>query len=178
MRDQEVTTSLFRDLPLRAGQSITYSSVIGTSGPGQLRRAFLSYIESERPRSYQPFLHYNSWFDLGYENRFDKNGALDRINAFGQQLTVARQVQLDSFLFDDGWDDPTTLWGFNSGFPSGFTKAGAAAAQYKAGIGVWLSPWGGYSDQKKQRIVYGREHGYEILHDGYALSGPEVFQEV
>jgi hypothetical protein len=104
-----VTTSLLRDLPLQAGQSITYSSVIGTSGPGQLRRAFLSYIESERPRSYQPFLHYNSWFDLGYENRFDKNGALDRINAFGQQLTVARQVQLDSFLFDDGWDDPTTL---------------------------------------------------------------------
>jgi hypothetical protein len=50
VRDREVTTSLFRDLPLRAGQSITYSSVIGTSRPGQLRRAFLSYIESERPR--------------------------------------------------------------------------------------------------------------------------------
>jgi hypothetical protein len=177
VRDREVTTSLFRDLPLRAGQSITYSSVIGTSRPGQLRRAFLSYIESERPRAYQPFLHYNSWFDLGYENRFDENGALDRINAFGQQLTVARQVQLDSFLFDDGWDDPTTLWDFNSGFPSGFTKAGAVAAQYKAGIGVWLSPWGGYSDQKKQRIAYGREHGYEILHDGYALSGPKYFKK-
>jgi hypothetical protein len=177
VRDREVTASLFRDLPLRAGQSITYSSVVGTSRPGQLRRAFLSYIESERPRPYQPFLHYNSWFDLGYENRFDENGALDRINAFGQQLTVARHVQLDSFLFDDGWDDPTTLWGFNSGFPRGFTKAGAVAAQYKAGIGVWLSPWGGYSDQKKQRIAYGREHGYEILHDGYALSGPKYFEK-
>ena len=177
VQDREVTVSLFRDLPLRAGQSITYSSVIGTSRPGQLRRAFLSYIESERPRPYQPFLHYNSWFDLGYENRFDENGALDRINAFGQQLTVARHVQLDSFLFDDGWDDPATLWGFNSGFPDGFTKAGAAAAQYKAGIGVWLSPWGGYSDQKKQRIAYGREHGYEILHGGYALSGPKYFEK-
>jgi hypothetical protein len=177
VRDREVTASLFRDLPLRAGQSITYSSVIGTSRPGQLRRAFLTYIESERPRPYQPFLHYNSWFDLGYQNRFDEAGALDRINAFGQQLTVARHVQLDSFLFDDGWDDPTTLWGFNSGFPNGFTKAGAAAAQYKAGIGVWLSPWGGYSNQKKQRIAYGREHGYEILHDGYALSGPKYFEK-
>jgi hypothetical protein len=177
VQDREVTASLFRDLPLRAGQSITYSSVIGTSRPGQLRRAFLSYIESERPRPYQPFLHYNSWFDLGYQNRFDETGALDRINAFGQQLTVARHVQLDSFLFDDGWDDPTTLWGFNSGFPNGFTKAGEAAAQYKAGIGVWLSPWGGYSDQKKQRIAYGREHGYEILHDGYALSGPKYFEK-
>jgi hypothetical protein len=177
VRGREVTASLFRDLPLRARQSITYSSVIGTSRPGQLRRAFLSYIESERPRPYQPFLHYNSWFDLGYQNRFDESGALDRINAFGQQLTVARHVQLDSFLFDDGWDDPATLWGFNSGFPNGFTKAGAAAAQYKAGIGVWLSPWGGYSDEKKQRIAYGREHGYEILHDGYALSGPKYFEK-
>jgi hypothetical protein len=177
VQDGEVTASLFRDLPLRTGQSITYSSVLGTSRPGQLRRAFLGYIENERPRPYQPFLHYNSWFDLGYENRFDETGALDRINAFGRELTVARHVQLDSFLFDDGWDDPTTLWGFNSGFPNGFTKAGAAAAQYKAGIGVWLSPWGGYSDQKKQRIAYGREHGYEILHDGYALSGPKYFQK-
>ena len=177
VQNGDVTASLFRDLPLRAGQSITYSSVIGTSRPGQLRRAFLGYIESERPRPYQPFLHYNSWFDLGYQNRFDEAGALDRINAFGQQLTVVRHVQLDSFLFDDGWDDPTTLWGFNSGFPNGFTKVGAAAAQYKAGIGVWLSPWGGYSEEKKQRIAYGREHGYEILHDGYALSGPKYFEK-
>jgi hypothetical protein len=178
VRNGEVTASLFRDLPLRTGQTIAYSSVLGTSRPGQLRRAFLRYIESERPRPYQPFLHYNSWFDLGYENRFDETGALDRINAFGQQLTVARHVQLDSFLFDDGWDDPNTLWGFNSGFPNGFTKAGAAAAQYRAGMGVWLSPWGGYSDQKKERISYGRKHGYEILHDGYALSGPEVLSAV
>jgi hypothetical protein len=177
VQNGEITSSLFRDLPLRAGQSITYSSVIGTSSPGQLRRAFLTYIENERPRPYRPFLHYNSWFDLGYGNRFDESGALDRINAFGRQLTVARHVQLDSFLFDDGWDDPHTLWGFDSGFPHGFTAASAAAARYKAGIGIWLSPWGGYDEQKKQRIAYGREHGYEILHDGYALSGPKYFQK-
>jgi hypothetical protein len=173
----QVTASLFRDLPLQAGQSVSYSSVLGTSHPGQLRRAFLAYLESERPRRYKPFLHYNSWYDLGYGNRFDEAGALDRINAFGQQLTVSRGVQLDSFLFDDGWDNPKTLWGFNEGFPDGFAKAGAAAAKYKAGIGVWLSPWGGYDETKKQRVAYGREHGYEILRDGYALSGPKYYQQ-
>ncbi len=115
VRDGAVTATLFRDLPLRAGQSVVYSSVLGVSLPGQLRRDFLSYIESERPRPYHPFLHYNSWFDLGYENQFDEAGALDRINAFGKQLVVARNVKLDSFLFDDGWDDSNTLWGFNSG---------------------------------------------------------------
>lgn len=172
----DVHASLFRDLPLRAGQTILYSSVLGTSQPGQLRRAFLAYIESERPRPYKPFLHYNSWFDLGYGNRFDETGALDRINAFGQQLVVARHVQLDSFLFDDGWDDPHTLWGFDSGFPHGFTKTGEAAAQFKAGIGVWLSPWGGYEEQKTERLAYGKEHGFEILNDGFALSGPKYYQ--
>jgi hypothetical protein len=168
--------SLFRDLPLRAGQSITYSSVIGTAQPNQLRRTFLSYLESERPRPYKPFLHYNSWFDLGYGNRFDEAGALDRIHAFGQQLSVARHVKLNSFLFDDGWDDPHSLWGFNAGFPNGFTKAVQAAEKYHAGVGVWLSPWGGYDEEKKQRIAYGRAHGFEILNDGYALSGPKYFE--
>ena len=170
-----VRASLLRDLPLRTGQSIVYSAVLGTSQPGQLRRAFLAYIEEERPRPYRPFLHYNSWYDLGYENRFDESGAIDRVNAFGQQLEVNRHVQLDSYLFDDGWDNPNSLWGFNSGFPNGFTKTGATAAKYKAGIGVWLSPWGGYAEQKDQRIAFGHAHGYEILNEGFALSGPKYY---
>jgi len=170
-----VKTSLFRDLPLHAGQSITYSAVIGTSQPGQTRRTFLAYLENERPRTYEPFLHYNSWYDLGYENRFDESGAIDRVKEFGQHLVVERHVKLESFLFDDGWDDPNTLWGFNSGFPDGFTKTGDAAAKYNAGIGVWLSPWGGYSEQKRERIAYGKAHGFEIQNDGYALSGPKYF---
>jgi hypothetical protein len=171
----DVHASLFRDLPLRAGQSIVYSAVIGTSQPGQMRRAFLAYIEAERPRPYQPFLHYNSWYDLGYENRFGEAGAIDRVNAFGQELVVKRHVQLDSYLFDDGWDNPKSLWGFNSGFPNGFTKTGETAATYKAGIGVWLSPWGGYAEQHDQRLAFGRAHGYEILNNGFALSGPKYY---
>jgi hypothetical protein len=170
-----VTAALSRDLPLRADQSITYSAVVGTSQPGQMRRAFLAYLETERPRPYEPFLHYNSWYDLGYENRFSETGAVDRINAFGQHLVEERHVKLDSFLFDDGWDDPNTLWGFNHGFPDGFTKTGVTAKKYNAGIGVWLSPWGGYAEQKDQRLAYGKAHGFEIQNDGYALSGPKYF---
>ena len=172
-----VKASLFRDLPLRAGQSATYSAVIGSSEPGQIRRAFLAYLENERPRAYEPFLHYNSWYDLGYENRFDEAGAIDRVNAFGRNLVEERHVKLDSFLFDDGWDDPNTLWGFDPGFPDGFTKTGEAAAKYNAGIGVWLSPWGGYAEQKNERIAYGKSHGFEIQNDGYALSGPKYFDQ-
>ena len=171
-----VQAGIQRVLPLQAGQHVQYSAVIGISEPGQLRRAFLTYLERERPRPYQPFLHYNSWFDLGYTNRFDEAGALDRVHAFGLELVKKRNVRLDSFLFDDGWDDPNTLWGFNQGFPQGFARVGEAAAIYHAGVGAWLSPWGGYDKQKEERVAYGREHGYEILKNGYALSGPKYYE--
>jgi hypothetical protein len=176
VRGGQLRAFIRRSIPLRAGTSVTYSAVIGIAAPGQMRRDFLAYLERERPRPYAPFLHYNSWYDLGYTNRFGEDGALDRIHAFGEELVVKRNVKLESFLFDDGWDDPHTLWGFDSGFPNGFSKSSQAAAKYGAGIGVWLSPWGGYDEQKKQRIAYGRAAGYEIVDEGYALSGPRYFQ--
>jgi hypothetical protein len=170
-----VTAGITRQLPLRAGQGVTYSSVIGVASPRQLRREFLAYLEEERPRPYQPFLHYNSWFDLGFGNRYGEAGAVDRIQTFGSELVEKRHVQLDSFLFDDGWDDPNSLWGFDHGFPQGFTPVADAARKINSGIGVWLSPWGGYDVAKKKRIAYGREHGFEIVKDGYALSGPKYY---
>jgi hypothetical protein len=169
------TAGITRQLPLRANQSVTYSSVIGTASPGQMRRDFLAYLEAERPRPYQPFLHYNSWFDLGFGNRYDEAGAIDRIKTFGDELVEKRHVQLDSFLFDDGWDDPNSLWGFDNGFPTGFTPVADASKKIHAGIGVWLSPWGGYDEQKRKRVAYGRAHGFEIVRDGYALSGPKYY---
>jgi len=173
----KVEAAIARVLPLRAGQSVTYSAVIGAYAPGQLRRAFLAYIERERPRPYQPFLNYNSWYDIGYENRYSEADALDRIHAFGTELGEKRQVQLDSFVFDDGWDDPNTFWGFNAELPGGFTRISQAAARYNAGIGVWLSPWGGYAEQKRERIANGQGHGYEIISGGFALSGPKYFRD-
>ncbi len=170
-----VTAGITRQLPLRAGQSTTYSSVVGVAAPGQMRREFLAYLEAERPRHYEPFLHYNTWFDLGFGNRYDEAGARDRIHAFANELVEKRHIQVDSFLYDDGWDNPNSLWGFDRGFPHGFSATADAAKQIHAGIGVWLSPWGGYGEQKKERIAFGREHGYEIVHGGYALSGPTYY---
>jgi hypothetical protein len=175
VREGHVVASLFQQLPLRAGQSEEYSSVVGVAAAGQMRRAFLAYIEAERPRPYRQFLHYNSWYDLGAGQRYDEAGVIDRVNAFGTELVRKRHVELDSFLFDDGWDNPGSLWGFNSGFPNALTRVAAEAQKYNAGIGVWLSPWGGYGDEKVQRIAYGRNHGYEIINDGYALSGPRYY---
>ncbi len=170
------TAVVDRELPLRAGQSVRYSSVIGTTRPGQLRRDFLRYIEWERAHPYRTFLHYNSWYDLGYFTPYDEAGALDRVNAFGTELHEKRGVVLDSFLFDDGWDNHASLWSFNSGFPDGFARVREAAQKYGAEPGVWLSPWGGYDGPKKERVAFGEKEGYEIVEGGFALSGPKYYQ--
>ena len=164
-----------RTLPLKAGQSVTYSSVVGVAQKGQMRRDFLAYIERERAHPYRTFLHYNSWYDLGRFNPYNETGALDRINFFGRELHEKRGVVLDSFLFDDGWDDHHTLWGFNDGFPAGFTNVRKDAEKYGTAPGVWMSPWGGYAGPKKERIEFGKQQGYETVADGFALSGPKYY---
>jgi hypothetical protein len=169
------TAWIERDLPLQAKHSITYSSVVGVARPGQMRRDFLAYVERERAHPYRTFLHYNSWYDLGFFTPYDEAGALDRINTFGRELTEKRGVTLDSFLFDDGWDNHHSLWQFNSGFPDGFTKVRQAAEKYGADPGVWMSPWGGYSKPQQERLAYGKSEGYEIVSGGYALSGPKYY---
>ena len=175
VRNDRAMAWIDRDLPLKAGQSITYSFVIGVAREGQMRRDFLAYIERERAHPYRTFLHYNSWYDLGYFTPYDAAGAIDRVNAFGNELQQKRGVTLDSFLFDDGWDDHKSLWKFNSGFPRGFAPVKDAAKKYGAAPGVWMSPWGGYSKPKQERIAFGRSAGYEIVADGYALSGPKYY---
>ncbi len=168
--------SLTRQLPLPAGHEVTYSSVIGVTPGKQLRRGFLNYIERERAHPYRTFLHYNTWYDLGFSNKFDQTGVLDRIHAFGTELNQKRGVTMDSFLFDDGWDDPKTLWQFHSGFPDGLTPFAQAAAKYGVSPGIWLSPWGGYEKAHDERIQYGKEHGFETNKIGFELSGPNYYR--
>ena len=175
VENQQAKCFIERELPLKPSQPVTYSSVIGVALVGQMRRAFLNYLERERAHPYRPFLHYNSWFDIGYGNRYGQAAALDVISAFGQELHEKRGVQLESFLFDDGWDDPRSLWSFDRGFPNGFTPITAATARYRAAPGIWLSPWGGYDKAKEERLKYGKQEGFETNEGGFALSGPKYF---
>jgi len=162
-------------VPVAAGHSVTYSSVVGIAPAGQMRRAFLEYLERERAHPYRTFLHYNSWFDIGFGKPYTQKEALDRIHAIGDELNKKRGVTLDSFLFDDGWDDLNHLWKIRSDFMDGFEPLTKAAAEYGAAPGVWLSPWGGYDKAKQARLATARREGYEIVDNGLALSGPKYY---
>jgi len=176
VRDDRASCWLSRELPLQAGQAVTYSSVVGVTHPSQLRRDFLKYLELERAHPYRTFLHYNSWYDLGFFDRYTEQGAVTEIQSFGEELTKKRGVKLDSFLFDDGWDDPTHLWKFDPGFPDGLTKVSQAAAKVGAAPGIWLSPWGGYDGPKEKRLASARAQGFETNEGGLALSGPKYYR--
>ena len=168
--------TLSRTLPLEKDKTVDYSAVVGVVRDGQLRRDFNSYVERERAHPYRTFLHYNSWYDIGYFTPYTEAEALDRINTFGQELAVKRGVKLDSFLFDDGWDDRSGSWNFSKDFPHGFVPLREAAAKYGAAPGIWLSPWGGYGKPHDERLKNGKAAGYEIIDDGFALSGPKYYQ--
>ena len=142
---------------------------------GQMRRAFLTYIERERTHPYRTFLHYNSWFDIGFFTPYTQQDALNRIHEIGDALQKKRGVVLDSYLFDDGWDNHEDLWKIRDDFKDGFTPLTKAAAEYGTAPGIWLSPWGGYGQPKQERVAVAKKDGYEIVDGGLALSGPKYY---
>ena len=159
---------------LKAGQSWTHTSAIGVVPPGQLRRGFLYYLERRRAHPYRPFLHYNNRYDVFLSRpveRITEPECLEAIELYGRELVSKRKVKMDAFVWDDGWDDFNSLWGFHKGFPDGFKKLKAAGSRYGAGQGVWMSPWGGYASAKQKRIAFGKSKGYETNASGYSMGG-------
>ncbi|GAA0713703.1 enterotoxin [Dokdonella soli] len=169
------TASLKRVLPLRGGVATEYSAVLGVAPHGQLRRGFQAYLENERAAPFHTFLHYNSWYDIGYFTPYTEAEAVNVIDAYGKQLVQDRGVKMDSFLFDDGWDDHAHLWQFSKDFPHGFTPVREAAGKFGAEPGVWLSPWGGYGPPREERLATAKAGGYEVDDQGIALSGRKYY---
>jgi hypothetical protein len=164
-----------RVLPLRAHVPVDYSAVFGVAPAGQLRRGFMAYLENERATPFRTFLHYNSWYDIGYFTPYTEQEAVHVVETFGRKLVKERGVRIDSFLFDDGWDDHRRLWQFNEHFPRGFTPVREAAERIGAEPGVWLSPWGGYGPPRQERLAAAKAGGFEVDDQGLALSGPRYY---
>ncbi len=161
---------------LTKDEPFTGTITTGVVPKNQLRRGFLYYIERERAHPYVQYLHYNSWFDISYSKlKLNENSCLDAIRHIGDSLYTQRGVALSGFVFDDGWDDNSTLWQFNSGFPHGFDPLTAEAKKYKSGIGMWISPWGGYDPEKAERLKYGATQGFETNENGFSLTGKKYY---
>lgn len=173
INDIEISSFLPRSGPLD-NQVLKISTVWGVTPKDQLRRGFLYYVERERAAPYHQFLHYNSWYDLSWVDRkLEEKSSLNRIQTYADSLIVKRKVPMDGFLFDDGWDDNESLWQFNKNFSEGFTNLNKLARKFNSGVGVWMSPWGGYDEPKLQRLKYGQSQNppFEINENGFTLTG-------
>ncbi len=145
-------------LTISSEQAYDFSAVTGVAPEGQLRRSFLCYVERERARPSEPFLHYNGWYDLGYS--VDAKGMLDVATQFDKELVKKRGVPVESYLVDDGWDDTARgLWAENEKrFPGGLKKFRTEMEAMNAHLGIWISPLGGYGGAKERR-AFARKMG-------------------
>ncbi len=170
---------------LAPGASMTFSAVAGIcSEPAQFRRTFNTYLNQERAHPHRMLPHYNSWYDLcinrndrGVEGRFSEQEALDSMRAFREELYEKRGVFINSYLWDDGWDEWNSLWGFNANFPEGFKNLAAEAHKVPgASISCWMSPFGGYGGSFMRRLAYAKKEGIvDADAHGLQLSKPVYY---
>ena len=173
----DASIGLTFNLVLQPGQPVLQSSAVGVVPEGQMRRGFLYYVERESAHPYRPFLHYNAWYDICWSNRkITEAECLDVIDQFGRELIQKRGVKLDAFVWDDGWDDPQTLWRPVNGISrTALRNVLAAARARQSTLGFWLSPFGGYGEPKQARITMGKEAGFETGAEGFSLAGPKYY---
>lgn len=146
--------------------------VWGTTPDNGMRRGFLYYLEHRRPAPYNPYIYYDSWYDLSYGlNVLTEQDCTDRVRTWGDSL-AKRGAALDCFLWDSGWDDWYNMWEFNKKMPDRFRNINTVAGQYNARSGAWLSPWGGYDEFIVERLAAAKKKfpQYRINERGFTLT--------
>lgn len=167
-----------REDVLAPGKFISEWAVIGVAPHGQQRRSFLYYLERERARPYEQFLHYNCWWDITDDgaSSFTSTQLIEQMTAWNNKFIEPFDIKLDAFVFDDGWDDLDKVWHFDPiKFPNGFAQEASLSEKYNSGIGVWMSPFGGYLENKIRRVESGKREGLETNDKGLSLAGENYF---
>lgn len=149
------------------GDKITMTAAVGIFPQNQRRRSFHYYLNRERMQPYYHFLHYNSWYDVAHSNRakkFDEAECLDRIQKFGQELKTERGVTLQTYAWDDPWDNisgtATDVWQFDLiRHPNQWQNMKTATETQGATNGAWMSPRGGYGADQTERINTATRNG-------------------
>ncbi|MDO5567535.1 MAG: hypothetical protein Q4G59_12815, partial [Planctomycetia bacterium] len=168
--------------------------VIGIHPSNQLRRAFLYYLERERACPYRICLHHNNGEQIGEDyyalkkNKKTEAAAaeyrakqekiwIDVMRQTGEALKK-RGVILASYVHDYEWDDEFLVWQFHNGYANGFTPAAKIADELQSKLGIWFSPWGGYSG-RKYRVQGGTPQGLELNQQhnatGFSLAAPRYY---
>lgn len=157
-------------------------AVMGVAEDGKVKQYFFQYLDQKRHRKAQPFLLYNSWYDM--PGTVNSEGMVNAVKSIKQSLTDPYGIKLDAVVMDDGWDLHSKLWQFDPRkFPQGLGPVQTGAAEIGAKPGIWFSPVGGYSTRKNDRILNTLGQGYEkniftnIITAGFCPAGGKYHRD-
>jgi len=162
---------------------LSHTAIIGVSEPAQTQKWFMKYVDEFRHRKAEPYILYNSWYDL--PGTVNEEGLIRAIQGIKSHLTDPYGIKLDAVVIDDGWDNYQKLWQFDSQkFPQGIEPVKLAAELIGAKPGMWFSPAGGYAERKYKRITGTLGQGYEknwlslnLVRNGFCPAGEKYHQE-
>lgn len=163
--------SLAVDTDLGSGPWVSPPAIVGRTSPGRELSGFWDEVDRARPAPPRVVTLANNWYQLGFAGNMSEATVLAELEGFGE---VARRhrLDLDYYCLDDpwdgGWEPSAGLWGRldPARFPGGLGALQATAQRVGVGgIGLWVSPFGGYFDRHDQRVAWGRAQGFEV-HDG------------
>ena len=138
---------------------VSHPVVVGFSESQQIKPAFFNYIKTLRPRLDDPFVLYNTWYDI---RDFSYPRLLNTIRNFKSTLIDKYHLNLNAFVIDDGWDDVHSVWEINKQkFPQGFTPLVNELKKMHSALGLWISPWNGYDQARNQRVKWAAAHGFK-----------------
>ena len=158
---------------------ISHTSIIGASpSPVKLEEYFMDYVDKIKVNGTRPYLLYNSWYDFrnpaivnDSASVMDQKNVLRRIDTFKKYMFDKYGIALNAFVLDDGWDNYKSMWDIDSTrFPHGFTPFVNALKPMGTELGIWASPFCGYSN-RDIRVDWGAAHGYERVGDFLCFAG-------
>jgi hypothetical protein len=164
---------------------VSFPSIIGVAPSSEkLEQSFMSYVDSIKVKGTRPFLLYNSWYDLrnpaiaeGPESIMNEKNVLERIEDFKKYMVEKHNIYLDAFVLDDGWDNYNSVWDIDTGhLPNKFKPFLKPLKEIHTALGIWASPFCGYSN-RKMRVKWGSEHGYEKTGDFLCFAGKKYKAE-
>jgi len=140
--------------------------VLGVASAGNAHAAFMEYVQRIRMTPPRLFILFNTWYDL-QGTVMNSENVLERIPVLKENLLRLYSLNLDSFVLDDGWDDPQNLWRIDKQrFPGEFHDLVAALESQHSKLGIWFGPLGGYggapATDRAVRIAAGRRLGMEV----------------
>ncbi len=146
-------------------------AVLGLTPAHFERLWFDRYLQSQRIHPLQPYVLYNSWYDLrspAFKNIPAKNimneaNIMRIIDLIETNFVQKNGIHLNAFVLDDGWDVYASDWVLRpKQFPHGLKPIADRLKKLNTSLGLWFGPTGGYSFRMK-RINWMGTHGYEVI---------------